>query len=186
MENKKAYPGMFLGYAYDYSVGEMGVYRKDDKLIASLSGEISINNNCSPPKISIKSNTYEYIPKLGDEVYGKVLKVMKSGVTVEILSTKLKPLRLPILGTIKSENVKQDYKEFDIFDCFVPGDIVLTKIISIDQTNYIYLSTSDSNLGVVFARSSLTKNIMMPITFDKMMCMETKIINSRKVAKPNV
>jgi exosome complex component CSL4 len=186
MESKKAYPGMFLGYAYDYSVGETGVYRKDDKLIASLSGEIIINSNCSPPKISIKSPTFEYIPKIGDEVYGKVLKVLKSGATVEVLSTKLKPLRTSILGTIKSENVKSDYRDFDMFECFVPGDIVLCKIISIDQTNYIYLSTSDANHGVVFARSHLTKNIMMPVSFDKMMCLDTKIIDSRKVAKPSV
>jgi len=183
---KKAYPGMFLGYAYDYSVGEFGVYRKDDKLIASISGEIIINKNSSPPKISVQNVCSEYIPKIGDDVFGKVVKVFRNAANVEILSTKTKPVRIPMFATIKSENVKNDYREFDMFECFVPGDVVLCRIVSIDQTNFIYLSTSDINHGVLFARSPMTNNIMMPVSFEKMMCLDTKISQPRKVAKPNM
>jgi exosome complex component CSL4 len=183
---KKAYPGMFLGYAYDYSVGEIGVYRKEDKIIASISGEIIIDKNANPPKISVKNELTEYIPKIGDEVYAKVTKVSKNSATSEILALKNKPLRVPIMGLIKSENVRNEYRDFDMFDCFVPGDIVFCKVISIDQTNFVYLSTQDVSHGVVFARSPLTKNIMMPMSFDKMVCLETKLQEPRKVAKPNL
>jgi exosome complex component CSL4 len=184
MNSKKAHPGMFIGYAYDYSTGDTGVYRKDDKIFASISGEIIIDNSFTPPKISIKNELSEYIPKIGDEVYLKVKKVTRNSVIGDILALKNKPIRIPLMGLIKSENVKSDYKDFDITECFIPGDIVFCKIISIDQTNYIYLSTQDLRYGVVFARSPLTGNIMMPISYDKMMCMDTKIIESRKVAKP--
>jgi exosome complex component CSL4 len=180
-----AYPGKFLGYIYDYSIGESGVYKLEDKLYASISGEISINNSYKPPKISIMSKLTEYIPKVNDEVYFKVNKVTKYVVMGEILATKEKVIRVPIMGIIKSETIKQDYKEVDVYDCFVPGDIVFCKVISIDQTNYIYLSTQDASYGVVFARSNLTKNLMLPLNFEKMMCLETKIKENRKVAKPN-
>ena len=184
MNTRKAYTGMFLGYAYDYSTGETGVYRKDDKLFASISGEITIDDNSTPPKISIKNELSEYFPKINDEVYLKIKKVTRNSAIGDILALKNKPIRIPIMGLIKSENVKSDYKDFDITDCFVPGDIVFCKIISIDQTNYIYLSTQDFKYGVVFARSPLTGNIMMPISYDKMMCLDTKLTESRKVAKP--
>lgn len=183
---KKAYPGLFLGYAYDFTLGDTGVYRKEDKIIASTSGEIVIDRSFNPPKIFVKNELSEYIPKIGDEVYAKVTKVSKNATTCEILALKSKPIRIPIVGLIKSENVKSDFRDFDMFDCFMPGDIVLCKVISIDQTNFVYLSTQDPNHGVVFARSPLTKNIMMPISFDKMICLDTKLQESRKVAKPNV
>lgn len=184
--NKKAYPGMFLGYAYDYSLGDCGVYRKEDKIFSSISGEVYIDNNSSPPKISIKNEITEYIPKIDDEVYIKITKVMKNAANGEILALKSKVINIPIMGVIKSEGVKNDFKEFDMFDCFVPGDIVFCKVVSIDQTNFIYLSTKESPLyGVVFARSPLTNNLMMPISFDKMRCLDTNIEEQRKVAKPN-
>mgnify|MGYP003302497942 CR=1 FL=1 len=91
----------------------------------------------------------------------------------------------PIQGIIKKEFVKQDYKEFDIFDCFVPGDIVLAKIISIDQSNYIYLTVAEPNLGVYFAKSKLSGEIMLPVSFELMECLETHEREKRKVAKPS-
>lgn len=183
-EQKKAYPGKFLGYAYDYSTGETGVYRKDDKIFASVSGEIVINTNSTPPKISVKNELSEYIPKIGDEVYVRITKVTKNVAMNEILSLKNKIIRTSITGLIKYENVKGDYKDFDMFESFTPGDIVFCKVISIDQTNYIYLSTVEPQYGVVFARSPLTKNLMMPISYEKMMCLDTKMTETRKVAKP--
>lgn len=184
--NKKAYPGMFLGYAYDYSLGEVGVYRKDDKIFASICGEIILEKNFTPFKISVRNELTEYIPKIDDEVYVKIVKVTKNTANGEIVSLKNKVITTPIMGMIKQENVKNDFKEFDMFDCFMPGDIVFCKVISVDQTNFIYLSTKDSPLyGVVFARSPISKNLMMPVSYDKMKCLDTKIEESRKVAKPS-
>ena len=180
-----AYPGKFLGYIYDYSIGESGVYKREDKLYSSISGEIIINNEFKPPKINIKNELTEYLPKINDEVYIKITKVTKSVALGEILATKDKVIRIPIMGLIKSDNIKLDFKEVDLFDCFVPGDIVFCKVLSIDQTNYIYLTTQNSIYGVVFARSPLTKNLMLPLNFEKMMCLDSNLKENRKVAKPN-
>jgi len=179
-----AYPGKCLGYTYDYALGDIGVYRKDDKIFASLAGEVEINRKNKPPIISVKSDNKEYIPRLNDEVYFKITKVSKNAAFGEIVSSTTKLLRIPIIAIIKSENVKQDFRDFDMFDCFVPGDMVYSKIVSVDQTNFICLSTQDNKYGVVFARSPLTKGLMMPMNFENMMCLDTKITEKRKVAKP--
>jgi len=182
---KKAYPGMLLGYTYNFALGDKGVYRKDDRIYASLSGEVNIDENSMPPKISVKNEAKEYMPKIGDEVYIKVTKVTKNVCMGDIIAIKTKPIRVPIVGLIKYENVKKDFKDFDMFDCFCCEDIVLSKVISIDSSNYIYLSTQDANHGVVFGRSNITNNLMMPISFEKMMCLDTRVQENRKVAKPN-
>jgi len=184
MELKQAYPGLLLGYTYNYAFGDRGVYRKDDKIFASLSGQIIIDNNSIPPKISIKNESKEYMPKIGDEVFMRVTKVTKNVTMGDILSLKNKVINIPIIGLIKYENVKKDYKDFDMSECYCCGDIVYCKVISIDQSNYIYLSTQDNNYGVVLGRSNFTNNIMMPVAFDKMLCIDTKIHEPRKVAKP--
>ena len=180
-----AFPGKFIGYIYDYSLGETGVYKKEDKIYASISGEISINNSFKPPKIAVKNELTEYMPKIHDEVYLKVSKVTKNAVIGEILATKDKVIRVPIMGLIKSDNLKQDFKEINLFECYVPGDIVYCKVLSIDQSNYIYLSTNEPIYGVVFARSPLTKNLMLPVNYEKMICLDTNLKENRKVAKPN-
>ena len=162
-----------------------GVYKKEDKIFASISGEIIINTSFKPSKISVKNQLSEYLPKINDELYLKVTKVTKTIVIGEILATKDKVIRAPIMGLIKSDNLKQDFKEIDLFECYVPGDIVFCKVLSIDQTNYVYLSTSEPIYGVVFARSPLTKNLMLPVNYEKMMCLDTNLKENRKVAKPN-
>ena len=32
-------PGQFLGYIHDFSIGERGIFQKEDKLYSSLSGK---------------------------------------------------------------------------------------------------------------------------------------------------
>lgn len=182
----KTYPGKFLGHIYNYSLGE-GVYRKEDNIFSSILGEILIDNDVKPPKISvIKRGLSAYKPKVGDQVYCKVQRVNKYNVFCDIIATKDYKLQSSIQAIIKSENVKGDFKEFDIFDCYVPGDIILAKIITTDLTNSIYLSTTAVDHGVVFAKSPITDGLMMPVSFDKMLCVDSGIYEARKVAKPKI
>ena len=38
----KVTPGQFLGYVYDFEIGERGIFQKEDKLYSSLSGKLII------------------------------------------------------------------------------------------------------------------------------------------------
>jgi hypothetical protein len=97
-----AYPGKFLGNIYDYLFLVSGVFILEDKLCASISGEISINNSYKPPKISIMSKLTEYFPKVNDEVYFKLNKVTKYVVMGEILATKKKLLEYQLWGSLNN------------------------------------------------------------------------------------
>ena len=146
-----------------------------------------------PPKISvvkkenlIKSQSINYIPKIGDDVYCRVTKVTKYFTNCEIIATNSQKVNSPISASIRKEGVKDDFKEFDMFECFIPGDIIFAKIISTEMTNAIYISTTDLNYGVVFAKSLLSNELMMPVSFDKMLCLDSGLYEKRKVAKPNI
>lgn len=39
-------------------------------------------------------------------------------------------------------------------ECFLPGDIIKAKILSMGDSRKMYLTTAGNDLGVVFARSS--------------------------------
>lgn len=184
MSKGKVYPGTFLGYVYEFNMGEVGVYQKDDKLYSSLCGNAVVNTSTNPPSISVINDKSEYLPKINDDVYARITKVTKAQAICEIFANKNKVIRT-VEGIIKHEDVKDDYKDFDIFDCFVPGDIVFAKIKSVDSSNYIYLSSVDVDKGVVFSRSQLSGDLMMPISNEMMECLETHVREKRKVAKPN-
>ena len=131
--SEKVIPGQFLGYIFEYTMGEVGVFKKDDKLYSSLTGKISLDSKTNPPTINIISDSNNYQPHIKDEIYGKITKVLKTMAFCEIFATKDK-LIMPLQGIIKHENIKNDYKDFDIFDCFIPGDIIFGEIFAVDQS----------------------------------------------------
>ena len=145
---------------------------------------ITQKNDKNTPSVESFSNN-SYIPHEDDEIYAKITNIQGSFAYCEIFATKEK-LITPLQGLIKHDHIKDEYKDFDIYDCFLPGDIILGKIISIDQSNYIYISTRDKLHGVVFAKSKISNEIMMPISFDKMQCLYTNCFEQRKVAIPEL
>ena len=42
-DGMKVTPGQFLGYIYDYEIGESGIFQKEDKLYSSLSGKLKLH-----------------------------------------------------------------------------------------------------------------------------------------------
>ena len=186
VDGMKVTPGQFLGYIYNYEIGERGIFQKEDKLYSSLSGKLKISQKDNKNILSVESNSNNnYIPHEDDEIYAKITNIQGSFAYCELFAAKGK-LIAPLQGIIKHEHIKDEYKEFDIYDCFLPGDIILGKIISIDQSNYIYVSTRDKLHGVVFAKSNISNEIMMPISFDKMQCLYTNNVELRKVAIPEL
>ena len=186
IDGMKVTPGQFLGYIYNYEIGERGIFQKEDKLYSSLTGILKLTQKKDKIMLSVESSSNNnYIPHEDDEIYAKITNIQGSFAYCEIFAAKGK-LIAPLQGIIKHEHIKDEYKEFDIYDCFLPGDIILGKIISIDQSNYIYVSTRDKSHGVVFAKSNISNEIMMPISFDKMQCLYTNNVELRKVAKPEL
>lgn len=47
------------------------------------------------------------------------------------------------------------------------------------------MSTADDDLGVLFAKHSETNELMIPISWNEMLCAKSGLKEKRKVAKPN-
>jgi exosome complex component CSL4 len=88
-------------------------------------------------------------------------------------------------GIVRVQDVRATERDkVKILQSFKPGDIIRAKVISLgDGTNY-YLSTANNDLGVIFARSSVTGKHMYPIDWQTMKCSVTGITESRKCANP--
>ena len=97
----KVTPGQFLGYIYDFEIGERGIFQKEDKLYSSLSGKLIITQKNDKNILSVESfSNNSYIPYEDDEIYAKITNIQGSFAYCEIFATKEKLIR-PLQGIIK-------------------------------------------------------------------------------------
>ncbi|PRT56580.1 Exosome complex component CSL4 [Wickerhamiella sorbophila] len=68
-------------------------------------------------------------------------------------------------------------------DCFRPGDIVRASVLSLGDGNNFYLSTIQSDLGVVFAKST-SGYPLAPLDWQTMVSPVTRETEPRKCANP--
>lgn len=176
------FPGEKLGSAESFKPG-FGTYCNDkNEIIASISG--IKHQNTKNNQISVKHwKNADNIPCVDDIVIAKIIKITQRFCQAEIICLNDKPLLHPCIGIIRQQDIRQlDTDSVQIWKCFRPSDIIKAKIISLGNQNDYYLSTSQPQFGVISATSSLG-HTMKPIAWNKMQCMTTKIIESRKVAK---
>ena len=59
----------------------------------------------------------------------------------------------PINGSIRKEDVREeDVDRVEIHKCYLPGDVVKARVLSLGDARQYYLSTSEEELGVVMGR----------------------------------
>lgn len=67
-------------------------------------------------------------------------------------------------------------------ECFRPGDVVRSRILSMGTMREYFLTTAKTDLGVVSALS-VAGHAMVPVNWESMRCPETGNVEKRKVAK---
>lgn len=86
-----------------------------------------------------------------------------------------KPCKEAYQGIIRPQDVKETEPEkVQIYKSFRPGDVVRARVISLGDSRFYYLSSAKSTLGVIFAES-VAGHVMIPISWDKMLCPKTKV-----------
>ena len=71
-----------------------------------------------------------------------------------------------------------------MYKCFRPTDIVLARVLSYGEASSGYLvTTAENEFGVVIARSELSGEKMVPISWTEMQCPKTFNKENRKIAK---
>jgi len=204
-------PGDRIGTARQVLPGP-GTYAKGGHVHASVLGYMELAAAAAPvdqssthdnlpnlivsirPKRSLASNQVLRVNQL---VMGRVTRVSAPQATVQILATEgtgLLQQAPPPEGTIAREecvkagsnnnnnNATSNMRE--VHECFQPGDMVLAKIISTGDARRYYLSTAESELGVLYAVCQASGNPMIPCNWKEMECPETGIKEPRKCAKP--
>lgn len=174
-------PGTRIGTLHELSasVGD-GLYELNGWVFACAVGTIKKQDNAIWVQ---RLRASAPVPKIGDEVTGRVVHVQVGWAVLDILVLGDTVLRESFSGRIRGEDVRSfDKDSVELYKCFRPGDIVKARIISLGVGRSYYLSTAANELGVIVAKSS-AGNTMVPISWKEMQDPITKQIQSRKVAK---
>jgi exosome complex component CSL4 len=88
-------------------------------------------------------------------------------------------------GAIRKEDIRTGASELVLVqESFLPGDLVLARILSLGDTRRFILGTAEPQLGVLRAMSASSGRPMIPISWKEMECPETGAKEPRKCAKP--
>lgn len=74
-----------------------------------------------------------------------------------------------------------------MLECFKPNDIVKARVLSeqgAGREQSTSLSTTEDEMGVIYARSYESGIWMLPLNWTDLVCPKTKKKEKRKVAKP--
>ena len=141
---------------------------------ASIVGTVLLNEDFgqagqSTYKISVLSlstrTASETVIDVGDKVICRVVRLSMHQANVEIISVGDCPLQQFPKGIIRREDVSiSEVEKLVMHECFRPGDIVRGVIISLGDSRQYYLSTSEDEAGVLYAKNQVTGNSMTPIS----------------------
>lgn len=145
-----------------------------DRIRASIAGKLAIEEELGTEhesrfRVSVSSArsqvASETVIDVGDKVTCRVVRISMNQANLEIISVGDCPLQQSAKGIIRREDVRlSDIEKLIMSDCFRPGDILRGVIISLGDSRQYYVSTSDADHGVLYAKSLTTGNLMDPVS----------------------
>lgn len=190
VEGVSVKPGQVLGKANETYFAGDGVLDRAGKLISLLKGVAQTQKDPESGRISVqvtRPDNHTLGINIGDEIIGRVQKIKKDNVFVNILAVNGVPLSLEMDGVIKRKDIREkEVDKINMEDCFVPGDILKAHVSSYGDSRKIQLNTHEHGCGVLFAKSEETGQLLFPIGPGKMVCPITGVEESRKVAIPDL
>ncbi|KAL4470173.1 hypothetical protein ABPG72_009098 [Tetrahymena utriculariae] len=167
-----------------YTAGQ-GCYEQNGKIFASICGKCQIDKDNIVSIISLGNKVANL--QVGSIVTAKVLRLRDNKVEVKIMMVEDAIINYNLQGIIRKQDVRQT--NLDILkmeEQFIPGDIIKARFISYGDSQKLYLSVTEDELGVVFAKHTESKQLMIPYSWEEMICIQTGQKEKRKVAKPNI
>ncbi|MES1907552.1 MAG: hypothetical protein MHM6MM_000651 [Cercozoa sp. M6MM] len=172
-------PGERLGSVDEFQAG-VGTFKRSGHIFAGVLGR----QVCAEGEIKVLARKQvQRTPAVGDTVLARITKIGERAAHAEILCVGDESLRETFVGMVRQHDVRQtDVDAVEMHECFVPGDVIRAKVISLGNQRNYYLSTAANELGVLLARSAATGEQMVPISWRHMQCPLTKSKEPRKVA----
>lgn len=183
-------PGDRLGNLRQVTPGE-GTYARGGHVFSSLVGTLELSSDDDNASIvlvkSSKPLATKHVLKVGQLVLGKVQRIMLQQVSLELVAAGGGGiLSGGVEAQIRREDVRPNATEdLKLETCFVPGDVVLARIVAMGDTRRYLLTTAEPELGVVRAVSSKSSTPMQAVSWKEMKCPDTGRKEPRKVAKPS-
>jgi len=170
-------PGERLGVIEEF-IPDSGTYVKDGIIYSQIVGRALtdlLNKRVSVYPL-VRGAT---VPKVTSTVMGQVGNAQSDNVLVRIFKIGSKKLSGVFTGILHISDVQERYVD-SMNDVCKPGDIIRAKVIS--EKNQIYhLSTTDKNLGVLYAFCSRCGNLLEQKRYE-MRCPKCGNIEKRKTA----
>lgn len=178
-ENDLVLPGEILCTYEEYIPSEW-TYVDDGFIKSSVNGRVVIDNE--EKTISVSSINPPNSLKVGDYVIGHITEVKqnKALVTIKIIKGSCRELVTGYKGFIHISKANHDFVS-SLHDMFKIGDIVEAKVLNIYGTEYIDLSTSEENTGVIKAMCVNCRKFMKLDDNNKLVC-ECGKIDSRNIS----
>ncbi|KAL4427920.1 hypothetical protein ABPG75_002009 [Micractinium tetrahymenae] len=181
-------PGERLALAAEYDAGS-GTCVRDSFICATLVGVKRVlpageGKAVQRPRVEVvRSGVEPVVPRVGDVVTARVVRINPRLAAVDILCVGPKPVRQRYSGVIRVQDVRAtEIDKVQIQASFRPGDVVRAEVLSLGDARSYHLTTAKNHLGVVHARS-VAGVPMVPVSWQEMQCPQTKAVENRKVAK---
>jgi exosome complex component CSL4 len=170
-------PGERLGVIEEY-IPDSGTYVKDGVIYSKIIGRALMD------LLNKKVSVYPVMggvaaPKVGSIIIGQIGNAQSDNVLVKIFKLDNKQLSGAFGGILHISDVADRYVD-SMNDVCKPGDIVRAKVISTKNQVY-HLSTSDRNLGILYAFCSRCGNLLDLQKYE-MHCPKCGNVESRKTA----
>jgi exosome complex component CSL4 len=197
-ERSKVVPGDRLGTIRHFVAGP-GTYLKGGHIFASIVGQLELTRHEDKYRIDVHSTkpiTSNQVLRVGSPVIGQVIRITSQQATVEILAMdsgmdskqpneSVTMLSHPAEGIIRREDIRSGASEqVKIHESFLPGDLVVCRMISMGDARRYGLTTASPELGVIYACSAVCGKPMTPCSWKEMICPESAKKERRKCARP--
>ena len=179
--NDIALTGQKLGVVEEFLPDKQSTFVKEGQIYATKSGLIDIDSEKRKIKIKTLREEKRKIVKVGDIVIGNILFLRQYSVGLNFYTINRKiHFNSGYFGNIHVSQISDRYVE-KIQEAFQITDIIRARVIKINYTEYD-LSTSEKNLGVIYADCVICGTPLVKISYNKLRCERCGNQETRKIA----
>lgn len=173
--------GQKLGVVEEFLPDKQSTFVKDGQIYSTKSGLLDIDNEKRKIKINTLREEKRKIIKLGDVVIGAILFLRQYSVGINFYTINRKVhFNSGNFGNIHVSQISDRYVE-KIQEAFQITDIIRARVIKFNYNEYD-LSTSEKNLGVLYADCVICGTPLVKISYNKLRCERCGNQETRKLA----
>ncbi|XP_075210989.1 exosome component 1 Csl4 [Lycorma delicatula] len=184
IENAVCVPGLRICLADSTHTAGRGTYERQGYIYSSLAGLLQLIPQEKGFLVEVhSSNEQSIVPVPGNIVTAEVITINRRFAKCQIKCIGDTVLTRPYRGVLRKEDIRATEKDrVEVYDSVRPGDIILARVLPINEVQSYQLSTAENELGVVIAHSEAGIS-MVPVSWTEMQCPKTYHKEKRKVAK---